>query len=196
MGITIHHKIALQKKYAIGALDEAERIAGIIKKEQAGKIGIPFEVRRLSPRDLLIDIGGCETLCFELKEAKEYLRERGYNALEDFCSFEKAHTGEHYERYPDQKLLWTVGFCKTQFSRNAIEHKWVADLIRVVAGRAALANVYDEGGYYHTGTLEDAREAIAENGALIRAIGKKLDDAGFEKISGGETVIKPTKKNK
>ena len=98
--------------------------------------------------------------------------------------------------FPQNEIYYSASFCKTQFSKILVEHKWVADIIKVVASRCVFAEVNDEGDYYHSGVLADAQEAIAENGALIDSLTGKLAGNGFEVLKGGSTNIKSKKKYK
>lgn len=195
MGVTIHWKLAQEVGYAEATCDELARVAVAIKKEQADKVGVPMTVRRLGKLKVFVDVGNCETFGIEFKTMQAHKDEYGfthYNPFEKFETFER--TGAHYEKWPNQKLLWAVGFCKTQFAKSPLEHKWVADMLKVVAGRCALAQVNDEGDYYHTGRLEDATGAIADLGAMIDGLSKKLAGNGWEVQKGGETSIKPIKR--
>jgi hypothetical protein len=57
--------------------------------------------------------------------------------------------------------------------------------------------VYDEAAYYHTQKIEDAAEAIHQNGLLMGALGDKLRatiGGDVTIVSGGETTIKPIKR--
>jgi hypothetical protein len=60
------------------ALDRTQALAEEIKREQATPLAIPFSIRRPSPKDLLIDIGGCETLarCFNTNPDMNKTRSR------------------------------------------------------------------------------------------------------------------------
>jgi hypothetical protein len=200
MGITIHHRLAQEVKYIKPTLDYAELVAKSMQKE-ANILNIPFEIERLGDMKLMINIGGCETLMFNFKplnEWKEKADKKGWNyqwgTLEEYKQFD--NVGDHYEKWPDQKMVWSSEFCKTQFAGNIAEHKFVAELIRAVAGRCCFAVVSDEGDYYHTGDLEDAADSIQENGMMINSIGGMLQNAGWKDtqiVKGGETKIKSKK---
>jgi len=200
MGTTINWRLAQEMGYIKNTLDNAEQLAGHFKRE-AEILKIPFEIRRINNQKLFIDVGGCETLGFDFKFMTEWEKEAGdgfgyeNETLKDYKV--QDHTGEHYEKYPEQKLVWASGFCKTQFIGNIAEHKWVAELIRAVAGRCKIAEVNDEGDYYHTGNLNDAEVAIESLGKMINGLGKQLQGLGYENtqiIKGGETKIKNMKK--
>lgn len=200
MGVTINHKLAQERRYLKITLDRAEKFAKLIKKEQADVLGISFEIRRPDENTLLIDIGECETLEFEFlswKEMEGQAKKDGfsyaYASLEDYKHFEDDHSGEHYDRYPDQKLLWCAAFCKTQFADSLVEHRWVAELIRAVASMCMFSVINDEGDYYHTLEIKDAERAIGENGRLIDSLGATLAKSfGPENVvTGGKTKIKP-----
>lgn len=204
MGITINHRLAQQQGFIKDTLDHAERVARAIKAEQADKLGIAFEVRRLAETELFIDIGGCETLAFDFKPFSFWKNEhisKGFSyagsTLEDYEFYQRQHEGEHYERYPEQKLLWASDFCKTQYAGSLVEHKWVADLIREVAGMCVFAVVDDEADYYHNRRIDDAGEAIESLGKMITGLGKQLaenfqgDNITIQK--GGDTKIKSRK---
>ena len=73
----------------------------------------------------------------------------------------------------------------------------MAELIRSVASVADYAHVYDEGDYYHTLAIEDAAKAIHANGLQINSIGSMLRNLagdGVDVVQGGETKIKPIRK--
>jgi len=199
MGVTIHYRLGQKIKYIKPTLDYAELVAKSMQNE-ANILNIPFEIERLGDMQLMINIGGCETLMFNFKPLDHWKSEAdkdGWNyqwgTLEEYKQFD--NVGEHYEKWPDQKMVWCSEFCKTQFADNIAEHKFVAELIRVVAGDCCFAVVEDEGDYYHTRNLEDAADSIEENGKIIDSIGGMLQKTGWETIKGGETKIK-TKKTK
>ena len=208
MGITISHRFAQQAGYIKSTLDAAEEYARNLQETRAKALKISFSIRRIDETCLLIDIGECETLSLDFKswtywEAKARPKPEGEGwsyklaVLGDFKHLEENHRGEHYEKWPDQKLLWSADFCKTQFASSVVEHKWVADILKIVASRCIFAMVDDEGDYYHTGTLEDATKSIEENGKLIDSIGGMLGNLGYENmqiVKGGETKVKSRKK--
>ena len=199
MGVTIHHTLAQARRDTKATLDNTEALARRFEI-QAVQIGVPFEIRRLSDTSLLVDIGQCETLAFEFAPMPSIEQQRAkYN--DSWDSFKEwrqhDHAGEHYERYPEQLYLWCNSFCKTQFAHELLQHRMVAELIRATASRCQIAYVYDEGDYYHTGRIEDASEAISENGKMINGLVAQLEGTGWDTsqcIKGGDTFIKPIKK--
>ena len=154
MGITIKYKLGQKLNCVKGTLDRAQELAEAIRTQQVGKIGVPFEIRRLNDKSLRVDIGNCETLNFMFETVKEIntagkldwdyahavLTDDGKKILDE---------GYEIEKYPQNEKAYCAGFCKTQFSKSMIEHKWIAEIIRAVAGRCFAAEVSDEGGYYH-----------------------------------------------
>lgn len=200
MGITISHKIGIpDKKNVKRTLDRTQKIAEVMKTEQANKVGVSFVIKRHDANCLYIDIGGCETLSFNFKTAKQILADgaKGWGyawAVLTEDGKKELKAGYEIEKYPQNEMFYSASFCKTQYADKLVEHKWVADLVRSVASFATYAEVNDEGDYYHTGELEDASEAIADNGKLINSIGLMLAGSGFKDdqiIKGGETRIKP-----
>lgn len=184
MGVTISHTLAQQKGRVKNSLNRVEKVA-ILYKAEAKRLSIPFAIRREDDRSLYIDIGNCETLAFEFRTFKTL-------SYPEFWKWFDNSGNKHIENYPEQELLWSSSFCKTQFAKNIVEHKFVADLIQVMASMCEIARVMDEGDYYHTGILEDAQQSIHSNGLLIDSIHGQLKDAGFEDaniIKGGETNI-------
>lgn len=209
MGITISFKMAQEVQYIKKNIDEVERIAKEIKKEQADKLKIPFEIRRIDDTCLCIDIDGCETFALNFKPMAYWLEKQkpkpfgeGWNyqasSFEDLMWFEKQHQGEHYERWQGQKLVWSADFCKTQYATNILAHKWIADLLRIIASRCQLAMINDEGNYCHSGNLEDATNSIESLGKMINELGSTLNKSfGSENVvAGGETKIKSIRKQK
>jgi len=77
-----------------------------------------------------------------------------------------------------------------------VEHKWVAEITRIVASYCLTTEVVDEGDYYHTGNIGDATEAIESLGKMIGNLGKQLaENFGADNIvKGGDTKIKSHKK--
>lgn len=200
MGVCISHAIGVEKGRVKSVLDRAQAVAEQLRDEQASKVGIKFTVRRLSERELYIDIGGCETLAFSFDYYEKYearaIKERfdyAHSVLQDHYNRKTLATAdnEHLSRWPNQRIMWSADFCKTQYGSSVVEHKWVAELTRMVAMYASHAYVNDEADYYHTGRIEDASEGIAENGAIIASVGGMLAGQGFEIIKGGDTKIKP-----
>lgn len=203
MGVTIHYAVGIRTGRVKSVLDRTEGLAKAMQT-QAVPLGIAFEIRRESNPCLLVDIGNCETLAFDFRTFEYWKSE---SKARPWCDdtvllqyFAKKvlddSNSEHLKRWPDQRLLWASSFCKTQFAGSLIEHKMVADLVRSVTAYADYAHVDDEGDYYHTGMLEDAAEAIEENGKLIDSIGGMFANMGYEAIKGGDTTIKPRKTRK
>lgn len=202
MGITISHTVGIRKGRLAATLDRTEAIAKEMQA-QAGTLGIKFQIRRESPTALLIDIGNCETLGFCFKTYEEYeAEESGWNyqteTLRQYFAEKVLNTkdSEHLKTWPEQRLMWSSDFCKTQFAGSLVEHRYVAELVRSVAGVADYAHVSDEGDYYHTLNIDDAAEAITENGALIASVGGMLAGTGWDVIKGGDTTIKNRKAKK
>lgn len=194
MGVVIQHTLGQEIQYVKSTLDHGEAVARALKVHQAVKLGIKIEIRRLNDTTLLIDIGGCETLGFEFKPF-----EKVFDKADDVGSYDRKfvpfdNRGEHYVTWPEQKMLWCQDWCKTQYAKNLVEHRFVAEIIRAIAGRCKFAKVYDEGDYYHSGRIEDASEAIQATAQVINAVGGMLGNLGFEVIKGGETTVKPIKK--
>ncbi len=105
--------------------------------------------------------------------------------------------GYEIQNYPHNEKYYCSSFCKTQFASSVLEHYFVAEIIRSVASRSFWCEINDEGDYYYSGEMEDARKAIEENGALINSIGGMLSGLGLKDtdvIKGGETKIKSTKR--
>lgn len=183
MGVCINYTLAQQTDRVKDTLDNAQALAERYKSLSA-QIGRSVEIRRISDTSLLIDIEGCETLAFEFESmpAEPQRGEDGYKRTWDpFEDYRQLHTtGDHYERWPNQVLLWAKGFCKTQYAPSLTAHRMVAELVRAVAGRCKIASVYDEGDYYHTGKIEDADNAIKSNQAVIDALGLQLSGLGYD----------------
>lgn len=203
MGITISHKLTHKKVCVKDTLDRTEKLAHEYAK-QAEIIDIPFAIERESDYKLRIDIGNCETLSFRfmskdeiIKEAEEKRYSYIYNVLTENGTKE-IDNGYAIDQYPQNELYFCSSFCKTQFARSVAEHRFVAELIRSVAGYCTIADVDDEGDYYHSGNINDASESIAKLGAMIGGLGAMLSQTfGAENvITGGETKIKPIRKNK
>lgn len=198
MGITIHHRLSLQKVNVKNTLDRTEKLATDIR-ELSKSVAIPINIRRESDYALYIDIGGCETLSFDFKSVKEIMAEKetGWSYLyETLTDGGKKPIDEGYEitKYPQNEIYYCSSFCKTQYAKSILEHKWVAELIRSVAGYCLTAEVSDEGDYYHSGNLNDAVEAIESLGVMITNLGQKLGGMGFELAKGGDTKIKSLRK--
>lgn len=202
MGVTISHKLRTSKPYVKSMIDHGEIVAQQIKEHQAEKLGIPFEIVRDSDNALFINIGGCETLSFNFKSAKEVIKDGkdGWDYVHAVFGYGKEiDEGYEIDLYPDNEQFYCASCCKTQFAKTLVEHKFVADIIRAVASRCYIAEIHDEGNYYYSGELEDAAEAIEENGKLIDSIGGKLGGLGWEGteiIKGGSTTIKSRKPRK
>jgi len=197
MGVTIHYAVGMQSGRVKPTLDRAQAVGEEMKREQAIALAVPFSVRRPSENNLLIDIGGCETLAFEFNTFESF-RKTGSDG-QSAWSYEQSVLARTFDTrvLTDKGIRWTAAFCKTQFANALAEHRWVAELIRGVASVAEYAHVYDEGDFYHTRNIEDAASTIHQNGMLIDALGGKLSGimGGDVKIvRGGETKIKPLKK--
>ena len=183
MGVTIHYKLGQDVKWVKPMLDDAEKVASYTgRKAKEDKVN--FEIKRISDNKLIVNIGNCESLVFSFKPMSEYkkLGEKSWNyqneVLKDLVSLD------------DDNMAWTAEFVKTQFCDNLEEHVWVAELIRFVAGRCRVADVYDEGDYYHSAIVEDAKNAINENGALIGKVANQLKDIGYDDVRVAEMGIR------
>lgn len=197
MGITISHKLSQRKNAVKSTLDRAEKLAEHYKK-QAETIDVPFNIRRPNDYNLLIDIGNCETLCFCFKSVADILKEKDeqsycylYETLSDGGKKE-IDAGYEIEKYPQYEIYYCSDFCKTQFAKTLSEHRFVAEIIRIVASYCITAEVSDDGDYYNTGDITDAQEAIKENGKLIDSLTGMLKEQGWndDNIIKGDTSIK------
>lgn len=201
MGVSLNYKLGQKLNCVKSTLDHAQAIAQAYKTEQADKLGISVTIRRENANSLLIDIGNCETLSFcfrtvrEINEASKLGWDYAHATLTDYGRTQ-LNEGHEIGKYPQNETAYTAGLCKTQFAHSLAEHKWVAEIIRAVASRCFMAHVNDEGDYYHSGDINEAGEAIHENGQLIGLIGKQLAGLGYKEsdMIKGETVIKPLKK--
>lgn len=201
MGITISHRLKLNKVYVKDALDRAEELANTMKTEQADKMDIAFIITRKSDYCLFVDIDGCETLDFDFKSKQELEEEAkgGWSYLHATLTEDgkkELDNGYQIEKYPENEIYFASSFCKTQYSKSILGHYWVAELIRKVAGYCTEVRVSDEGDYYHSGNLKHASEAIENLGKMIGDLGSTLANAfGQENIIvGGKTNIKSSKR--
>lgn len=189
MGVTIHYTLGQVTKNVKRNLDQAQVLAETQQK-QAALLKIDYSIRRESDTSLLIDIGNCETVSFTFEPF-----DKSFRWPDEVKRFEPFNSqGEYYEKFPDQRMLWVRSWCKTQFARSFVEHKWAADIVRCVAGKCEVARVIDESGYYHTGTIEHAVDAISECGALINGVAGMLTHKGYDVVEGGTTKIKSIRK--
>jgi len=198
MGVCINYKLGQEKVYIKKNLDDVQSVAEYYKKD-AKKLKIKFAIQRASEFELYIDIGDCETLGLRFRSVSDILSDYqdagwayDWAVLTDNGKIE-LDAGYETEKYPKNEKWYCAGFTKTQFCKNIIEHKWVADLIRTIASKCRFAEINDEGDYYYSGDLNDAFESIKENGALISSVGGMLAGLGYAKeniIKGGETAIK------
>src|SRR4051794_13012902 len=127
MGVTIHYALGMQSGRVKSALDRTQALAETIKREQAATLSVPLSIRRPSSTKLLIDIGGCETLVFDFNAYARYLKDADAGEGRPAWSYEQAvlsrtfdtqvlaEKDEHVKRWPEQRMLWTCAFCKTQF---------------------------------------------------------------------------------
>lgn len=177
MGVTIHYKIAQRVQWIKQNLDKVQKVAELYQQE-AGRLGVPFAINRVSDERLYINIGNCETLALDFKRYEQLNEWTQKN--EQIALLNKDNSTAHYDTWPEQKLLYCVGFTKTQYIADLWEHKAVADLIKIIAGYSLFADVYDEGDYYHTGNLEDTAQSIKNTFAVINSTIKTLSDLGHE----------------
>lgn len=203
MGVTIHYRLSQRKDAVKATLDRAQGVAEQIKVEQASKVGIPIEITRYDEQRLRIDIGGCESLTFYFQSVKEINKEaeKGWSYAHAVLTDDgkkELDAGYEIETYPQNEIVYCADFCKTQYGSSIVEHKWVADILRMVAAYCQTTEVSDEGDYYHTGKIENAAEAIEENGKMIDSLtGQLTGQWGAENvIKGGSTKIKATKRKK
>lgn len=186
MGVCINYKIGIpSKQNVIRTLDKAEQVAGYYAK-QANELGIKMQIQRDSELLLRIDTTGCETMVYNFKTAKEILSSRNtgeydytYSVLTDGGK-NTLQAGYEIELYPQNEMLYCADFCKTQYAGDLFAHKALAEIVRVIAGRASYAEVNDEGDYYYTGDITDAGKAIAENASVINKVMGQLKDAGYK----------------
>lgn len=201
MGVTIHYAVGSERGNVKSILNRAEAMAKEMKVA-AKKAAIPFNIRRADDFTLLVDIGECETLVFEFKTLPEYVKDRETNGwnysdsvlLNTFAPEALASNEKHLADWPDQRMYWASGFCKTQFAESVAEHRMVAELIRCVSSFCSYSHVYDEGDYFHTGNIADAEKSIGELGVMMNGLAQSLSGLGFEVRRGGETKVKPRKR--
>ena len=185
MGITIHYQLAQKKHFIKNSLDDAKKYAELLKEHEAKLLKIPFEIRRLSETKLLIDIGGCETLSFDFNPLSYWKKksESGWNyewaSLEKLQTLDTDENDEHYKNYPEQILLWSANFCKTQFGQT-IEHKWIAGILKSLASKMEVAIINDESDYYYTNNLKLAEKSKEEIRKIMGEVKGVLIDAGFD----------------
>lgn len=185
MGVTINYKLGQEKQWVKSTLD-AIRDAAIVMLDQSIISGIaPFEIHRPEPTKLHITIGECETLTFDFRPRKQWEEEHNKNGW----SYQHFVFNQDGSTKQDDDLLWSAAFCKTQFANKILEHKFVADLIKIAASYCRIAVIFDEGDYYHSGKLEDATGAIEDNGKVINTIAGHLEKTDFDVIQKGETKI-------
>ncbi len=177
MGVTIHYKIAQRVQWIKQNLDKVQKVAELYQQE-AQRLGVQFAINRISDERLYIDIGKCETLAFDFKRYEQLSEWTQKNEM--IAQLNKENSTAHYDKWTEQKLLYCVGFTKTQYIADLWEHKAVADLVKVMAGMALFADVYDEGDYYHTGNLEDTAQSIKNTFAVINSTIKTLEKLGYE----------------
>ena len=192
MGVTIHYRLGQEEKYVKPTLDAAYAAAKEIAEEQASRLGIHMEMFRESDAELIINIGGCESIYFNFRPVADIEKTEGWDYAKATLLEDNGLANQ------DRDLWWSSAFTKTQYADQLIEHKWVADIIRIVASRCHYAEVGDEGDYYHSGNMNDAAEAIGANGELIASLGKALrGEFGDDNvISGGETKVGKNRKKK
>jgi hypothetical protein len=172
MGITIHHSLSQRKDCVKKTLDRTEQLAKSFQ-QRAKILDIPFNINRKSDYSLYIDIGGCETLAFQFQSKNEIIAEKektGYCYLYNILTDNKKKeidNGYEIENYPQNEIYFCSDFCKTQFAKSISEHRFVAELIRQTASYCLTSNVNDEGDYYNTGEIEDAKQAIYRNGKMV-----------------------------
>ena len=189
MGVTIHYTLGQVTKHVKSSLDRAQALAERQQK-QAALAKINYSIRRESDTSLLIDIGHCETVAFTFEPLdKSFLWSDAAKRFEPFDP-----QVERSKESPDEGMLWLWKSCKTQFAQSLVEHKWVAELVRCVASQCKIAHVFDEGGYYHTGKIEDAGDAISQCGSLIDSFAGALENEGYDVTKGGSTKIKSIRK--
>lgn len=203
MGITINWKLQQKKNCVKKTLDRAEQVAREYQK-QAKTIDVPFTIQRPDDYKLFIDIGNCETLGFLFKSKEEIMKAGadGWDYIHAVLTEDgtkELDNGYAIDKYPQNEIYFCSGFTKTQYAKSLSEHRYVAEILRVVASYCTIADVSDEGDYYHSADINDASEAIASLGKMINKLGTMLaDNFGTENIAkGGDTIIKsPRKRNK
>src|SRR4051812_31540521 len=158
MGVTIHYALGMQSGRVKPALDRTQALAETIKREQAATLSVPFSIRRPSPTELLIDIGGCETLVFDFNAYTRFLKDTGAGDGRPAWSYEQsvlsrtfdarvlAENEEHVKRWPEQRMLWTSRSSKTRNPPSWAETRGVGGLFRTGASVAAHAKSCTEGG--------------------------------------------------
>lgn len=184
MGITISHKIGIKSRKNVDNIIEGLEKVSKYYQQEAKRNGVAFEMIKENPTCIIFNIGNCETLAFDFKTAKQINEQAKdgwdyeHSVLTDDGKY-PPQAGYEIETYPQNEMFYSAGFCKTQFSKDLWEHVAVAELIRFVASKAKYADIDDEGGYYYSGKIQDAGDAIAENGAIINAMSAQLSDLGY-----------------
>ncbi len=147
--MTISTQFKQKKAYVPSTLDDAQNIARKIKKEQADKLGIGFEIIRFSKYCLVINIDNCDNLSFDFQsftEIKDEYKKVGYMYEYSVLANDgkmKLEEGYKIEEYPQNEMYYSASFCDTQSIENLVVHKWVSDIIKTVASRCLEARVND-----------------------------------------------------
>lgn len=173
MGITISHKLATPKIAIKNILDMAERGANYLKEEESTKHNTPIEIHRISDFQLLINIKDCESLNIHFKSTKEIKEVEGFSYEKEIFAPWELDAGYEIQKYPQNEIYYCANFCKTQFGAN-IGHKWIAEIIRIVAGRCKIAEVKDDTNFYYTNKTEDIEESTEEVSKLINNIKEQI----------------------
>src|SRR5690606_36087761 len=71
MGVCINYELLQREKHIKQSLDRTEKYAEQVKEMVVKNLGISMMIRRISKYQLLVDIGGCETLSFNFVKTEQ-----------------------------------------------------------------------------------------------------------------------------
>lgn len=193
MGVTISFELLQKQKHVKKMLDKAEKFAELLNENQLSKIGISMTIRRITQSQLLIDIGGCETLAFDFDKTEQIADwQKEYAILLKYAEQKNEALATHAERMKTHSvvidvegntLLMARAFCKTQYGKD-VEHKIVCDILKFVQSQCLGSIVNDESDFFYSEKIADATEAKESNAQVLAIVVEKL------------TGTKPKKKGK
>lgn len=177
MGVCINYRVGQRGERIKATLDRAQQLAETLGA-QASITGISIMVRRPEPAQLFVDVAGCETIAFDFRSLREWKDKRGNSGWSyEWNTLTDDGKREHSMR---EDLRYSSYFTKTQYGDKLDCHRFVAEIVRMVASYCEWAEIYDEGDYYHTGQIDDAAEAIASTARVIAGVVDQLKAAGWE----------------
>lgn len=185
MGVTITHELVQRTKHVEKMLDRVQKYVEQLNENVIKKTTLSMTIRRIHTHALFIDFEDCETLAFEFNplDRLDGFQLMSYNLLK-ICQDRNTNTSRHLasigrteEQIDGEMLLISRDWCKTQYGKSDLSHKFICDITRAIASQCVMSIIDDEADYYQSNYFQDIGMSKAENKKVIDSVVGKIKKA-------------------